>query len=101
MDIVIRESYDRSKIPQMVAYVADPVKFLDLAQKLEKYRLPNSESFVEIPTQLSRFYFSFLYSICQKTNTYSVGHLFTRNVTTHVSKVLGILLLFFYKVIKK
>uniref|UniRef100_A0A914QM11 Uncharacterized protein n=1 Tax=Panagrolaimus davidi TaxID=227884 RepID=A0A914QM11_9BILA len=92
MNILINECYLESKIPNMSHYVSDPVKFLDLAQQLEKYKLPNSESIIEIPTQLSRFYFSFLFSICQKTNTYSVGHLFTRNVTSHVSKVLGELL---------
>uniref|UniRef100_A0A914Y702 Conserved oligomeric Golgi complex subunit 1 n=1 Tax=Panagrolaimus superbus TaxID=310955 RepID=A0A914Y702_9BILA len=92
MNILIDESYLESKIPRMSHYVSDPMKFLDLAQQLEKYKLPNSESIIEIPTQLSRFYFSFLFSICQKTNTYSVGHLFTRNVTSHVSKVLGELL---------
>uniref|UniRef100_A0A7E4UPL7 Conserved oligomeric Golgi complex subunit 1 n=1 Tax=Panagrellus redivivus TaxID=6233 RepID=A0A7E4UPL7_PANRE len=90
MDAFIAETVAQSKISLMPEYVASPVKFLDLAQEVEKHKLAETDATtIEIPTQLSRFYFAFLYSICAKTNTYAVAHLFTRNVTTHVSKVLG------------
>uniref|UniRef100_A0AC34QBC3 Uncharacterized protein n=1 Tax=Panagrolaimus sp. JU765 TaxID=591449 RepID=A0AC34QBC3_9BILA len=89
MDLIIDETVSESNISKMPNYVANPTKFLDLAQELEKHKLPDSESIIEIPTQLSRFYYNLLYSICQKSNSYSVGHLFTRNVTTRIATILG------------
>ena len=89
MDLIIEETVKESKISEMPEYVANPVKFLDITQELEKHKLPDSEMTVEIPTQLSRLYYNLLYSICQKTNSYSVGHLFTRNVTSRISGNLG------------
>lgn len=89
MDLIIDETVSESKTSKMPEYVANPTKFLDLTQELEKHKLPESESIIEIPTQLSRFYYNLLYSICQKSNSYSVGHLFTRNVTTRIATILG------------
>lgn len=90
MGLIIEETIHESRIGGMSEYVSNPVKFLDLSQQFEKYTLPESETIIEIPTQLSRLYFVLLYSICQKINSYSVGHLFTRNVTNRISTLLGL-----------
>lgn len=45
-----------------------------------------------MPIQLSRPLFLFLYAICRRINQASIGHLFTRNVTTHVARRLGAIL---------
>jgi hypothetical protein len=41
------------------------------------------------PTQLSKQLFDFLYQICRRVSQNSFSHLFTHNVTVHVSDRLG------------
>jgi hypothetical protein len=88
VDYLVVESTQESKLTLIEKACSDTAEWLNLVQECERVPLEN-EMTVEVPTQLSRFIFLFLYTVCHKVNANSIGHLFTRNVTTHTAHRLG------------
>ncbi|CAD5208644.1 unnamed protein product [Bursaphelenchus xylophilus] len=64
----------------------------NLKPEEENGKEPEVQSFIEIPTQINRQLFAFLYAICRRISQNSFGHLFTRNVSVHVSSRLASLI---------
>ncbi|CAD5205901.1 unnamed protein product [Bursaphelenchus okinawaensis] len=58
---------------------------LEQPAKEEKEVETDVQAFIEVPTQINRQLFAFLYAICRRISQNSFGHLFTRNVSVHVS----------------
>ncbi|KAL3100995.1 hypothetical protein niasHS_001455 [Heterodera schachtii] len=63
----------------------------ELLQEPERVQLRETVT-LDVPTQLSKHLFLFLASIYREINHHSLGHLFTRSVTLHVSQRIGKLL---------
>uniref|UniRef100_A0A915EJ09 Conserved oligomeric Golgi complex subunit 1 n=1 Tax=Ditylenchus dipsaci TaxID=166011 RepID=A0A915EJ09_9BILA len=95
IDFVIEDCVENSQLAQIPRLCTSFNLWLDLVQVNEKTNLEDGNdvsSGVDVPTQLSRHYFHFLYTVCQQINNHSIGHLFTRNVIADVSRRLGELL---------
>uniref|UniRef100_A0A914D002 Conserved oligomeric Golgi complex subunit 1 n=1 Tax=Acrobeloides nanus TaxID=290746 RepID=A0A914D002_9BILA len=91
MDFLIDETARDSDLTLMLDFCRQPYRWLDLVQATEKVQLEDAGS-IEVPTQLSRHLYMFLHNICRKINLNAIGHLFTRNVTTHITNRLGTIL---------
>ena len=89
MDYLIDEAARESELSRMVDFCQHPNLWLDLIQALEKVQLEDDAGTIEVPTQLSRLFYMLLHNICRKINQNAIGHLFTRNVTTHITNRLG------------
>jgi hypothetical protein len=90
MDYIIDEAVQDSELGKLPSLCAHVNRCLDLVQVPGKIVLdPEAGTSIDVPTQLSKQLFGFLYSICRRVSQNSFAHLFTRNVSVHMSERLG------------
>ncbi|KAL7074456.1 hypothetical protein ACQ4LE_006836 [Meloidogyne hapla] len=89
MNCIINEHFRASNLySQILENVTTWNGWMDLLQEPEHVKLSETVE-IFVPTQISSHFYILLVEICSELNQNSLGHLFTRNVTLHVSKQIG------------
>nr|CAD2127890.1 unnamed protein product [Meloidogyne enterolobii] len=89
MNCVINEHFRASNLySQLLENVLSWYGWMDILQEPEHVKLSETVKIL-VPTQISSHFYILLTEICSELNQNSLGHLFTKNVTLHVSKQIG------------